>query len=141
MMDTIEIKIRGYHMDVFGHVNNARYLEFLEEARWALFDHKLGLESLARDGFAFTVVNININYRQPAFLRDLLVVETSVKEWRSRSAILHQEVKNKKGGYTIADADVTFVMVDARTQKAAMLEGELKEKLVGMMKDEHAQRA
>ncbi|XLM23374.1 thioesterase, partial [Chromobacterium piscinae] len=28
------IKVRGYHLDLFGHVNNARYLEFLEEARW-----------------------------------------------------------------------------------------------------------
>ncbi len=26
------IKVRGFHIDVFQHVNNARYLEFLEEA-------------------------------------------------------------------------------------------------------------
>jgi len=26
----IEIKIRGYHIDMFRHVNKARYLEFLE---------------------------------------------------------------------------------------------------------------
>jgi len=25
-----EIKVRGFHTDMFGHVNNARYLEFLE---------------------------------------------------------------------------------------------------------------
>ena len=25
------IKVRGYHLDVYQHVNNARYLEFLEE--------------------------------------------------------------------------------------------------------------
>ena len=29
-----QIKVRGYHLDVYQHVNNARYLEFLEEARW-----------------------------------------------------------------------------------------------------------
>lgn len=28
-----QIKVRGYHLDVYQHVNNARYLEFLEEAR------------------------------------------------------------------------------------------------------------
>ena len=26
-----QIKVRGYHLDVYQHVNNARYLEFLEE--------------------------------------------------------------------------------------------------------------
>lgn len=34
----IVLKVRGYHVDVFGHVNHARYLEFLEEARWAFFE-------------------------------------------------------------------------------------------------------
>lgn len=29
-----QIKVRGYHLDVYQHVNNARYPEFLEEARW-----------------------------------------------------------------------------------------------------------
>ena len=28
-----KIKVRGFHLDVYQHVNNARYLEFLEEAR------------------------------------------------------------------------------------------------------------
>ncbi|BBO74486.1 thioesterase [Desulfosarcina widdelii] len=134
-MGATEIMIRGYHMDVFGHVNNARYLEFLEEARWALFDHKMGLEVLAQEGFVLTVVNININFRQPAFLHDLLMVETNVKKWGSRSAILYQQVKNKKDEHVIADAEVTFVMVDVKTQKATMLEGGLKERLVSLMRD------
>ena len=33
-----EIKIRGYHTDQFGHVNHARYLEFMEEGRWVYFE-------------------------------------------------------------------------------------------------------
>ncbi len=28
MKSFIEIKVRNYHLDQFGHVNNARYLEF-----------------------------------------------------------------------------------------------------------------
>lgn len=134
-MHTIEIKVRGYHLDVFGHVNNARYLEFLEEARWALFDNKVNLEDLAKDGFVFTVVNINISYRQPAFLHDVLCVETSMANFGKRSAILRQTVKNKATGVTIADADVTFVMVAIKEQKAAALEGRLKERLMQVLEN------
>jgi thioesterase III len=134
-MHTIEIKVRGYHMDVFGHVNNARYLEFLEEARWALFDNKVNLEDLAKDGFVFTVVNINISYRQPAFLHDVLRVETHMANFGKRSAILRQTVINKATGATIADADVTFVMVAIKEQKAAVLEGRLKERLMQVVED------
>jgi thioesterase-3 len=35
--------VRGYHLDLFGHVNNARYLEFLEEARWDWFEQRTDL--------------------------------------------------------------------------------------------------
>ena len=55
------IQIRGYHLDVYGHVNNARYLEFLEEGRWTMFDGKIDLDEWRKNGRSFYVVNININ--------------------------------------------------------------------------------
>jgi len=125
MIHTIEIKIRGYHLDLFGHVNNARYLEFLEEARWAAFEKAVDLERLARNGHAFTVVNININYRRPALMNDVLNIETQVVKWGRRSAVIRQEVKNGRNGEMVADADVTFVIFDTREKKTAVLEGDL----------------
>lgn len=44
------IKVRGYHLDIYQHVNNARYLEFLEEGRWAAFEKNLDIEQLALKG-------------------------------------------------------------------------------------------
>ena len=133
MVHTIEIKVRGYHIDVFGHVNNARYLEYLEEARWAFFDARQGIVEMARKGFAFNVVNINISYRRPAKLNDLLSVETGLEKVGKRSAVLYQKVINKDSVETVADAHITFVMLDMKKQKAAPLEGELKETLLGAM--------
>ena len=52
-MHQIDIKVRGYHLDLYGHVNNARYLEFLEEARWAYFDDEADLVAYMHEGFAF----------------------------------------------------------------------------------------
>ncbi len=31
----MKLTVRNYHLDGYGHVNNARHLEFFEEARWA----------------------------------------------------------------------------------------------------------
>ena len=132
MIHTIEIKIRGYHLDLFGHVNNARYLEFLEEARWAAFEKTVDLEQMARKGWAFTVVNVNINYRRPALMNDVLRIETHIAEWRRRSAVVRQEVVQAQGGELVADADVTFVIFDTTKQKTAILEGALLEMLNGV---------
>lgn len=125
MIHTIEIKVRGYHVDVFGHVNNARYLEFLEEARWAAVEESMDVRNIMQNGYTFNVVNININYRRPAVPNDVLIIETVLAEISSRSAVIRQTLKLKGTNNIIADADVTFVMYDIRQKKAAVLEGEL----------------
>jgi thioesterase-3 len=126
VVHSIEIKIRGYHLDLFGHVNNARYLEFLEEARWAMFEDQADLHLQAQKGYAFTVVNINIAYRRAAYMNDILVVESAITQINRRSAVIHQCVKRKGGDAAlVAEADVTFVFLDTRQQKSALLEGEL----------------
>ena len=79
MSHVIEIKVRGYHLDLFRHVNNARYLEFLEEARWSFLEVTNNLTILDQYGYAFAVVNININYRRAAYMGEILRVVTSMK--------------------------------------------------------------
>lgn len=125
MIHTLDIKIRGYHIDVFGHVNNARYLEFLEEARWAAFERTVDLQTIARKGYAFTVVNININYRRPAVMNEMLQVETQIRRLGRRSGVIDQVVTLKNTDTRVADAEVTFVMYDIHTRRSALLEGEL----------------
>lgn len=125
MIHTLDIKIRGYHIDVFGHVNNARYLEFLEEARWAAFEAKADLQTLAQKSLVFTVVNININYRRPAVMNDLLRIETQIKQLGRRSGVIHQAVKHIDTDTVVADAEVTFVLFDINQKKSANFDGEL----------------
>ena len=73
----ILLKVRGYHVDVFGHVNHARYLEFLEEARWAFFEEWPALTAaLHAWGIVHAVVNINIDYKSQATVGHLLRIET-----------------------------------------------------------------
>jgi len=111
-----EIKVRGYHLDMFGHVNNARYLELLEEGRWAFFDGNPRFFYRLK-GVTFLVVNININYRAAATLGDVLEVRTGIAKVGNTSGVMHQEIFNKDSGKLIADADVTFVIADAESGK------------------------
>ncbi len=130
MVHAIEIKVRGYHLDIFGHVNNARYLEFLEEARWSIIEERIQLDSLFGKGYLFIVVNININYRRPAFLNQIIRIETLLKSMKTHSGILSQVVKLKDNDTVVADAEVTFVILDSKTQKPLKIEGELEQLLL-----------
>ncbi|WP_426575936.1 acyl-CoA thioesterase [Xenorhabdus stockiae] len=127
-MSTI-IKVRGYHIDVFQHVNNGRYLEFMEAARWDLFSDSDTLQWLNNNKIAFIIANININYRHPAVLGDELEVHSSMQELRNKSGTFFQKIIRKGDNRIIADALSTFVCVDLKTQQTLVLEGELRERL------------
>ena len=125
MPHIIEIKVRGYHLDVYGHVNNARHLEFLEEARWAIIEERIDINTLIQKGYLFVVVNINISYRRPAFLSEILSIETCLTAMKTHSAGLRQTSRLKGTNQIVTEAQITFVLLDSRTQKPIKLEGEI----------------
>lgn len=126
------IKVRGYHLDVYQHVNNARYLEFLEEARWEWLERKEAFHWLSDNQMAFVVVNININYRRPAVLGDVLTIDSQLLQLNGKSGVLSQKVLLGEE-IVVADATLTFVCIDLATQKALPLEGDFKARLESML--------
>lgn len=127
-----QIKVRGFHLDVYQHVNNARYLEFLEEARWEGLENSTCFRWMVEHNIAFVVVNININYRRPAVLSDLLTITSELKQLNDKSGILRQVITRGAENDVVADALITFVCIDLKTQKSLPLEGTLREHLEGM---------
>ncbi|MCU0664422.1 MAG: acyl-CoA thioesterase [Myxococcota bacterium] len=116
------IRIRGYHLDMFGHVNNARFLEFLEEARWQLLESHAGLETIAAGTFVLAVVNININYRKPVLFNHEIEVWAGIDSFSRRSAAIKQEIRFAGTQEVACDALVTFVVADPKTGTALSLD-------------------
>ena len=129
MLHHTYIKVRGYHLDGYQHVNNARYLEFLEEARWGYLEQHGDIEHFEQLGLAWVIVNININYRFAATNGQTLEIATQFSQIGSKSAVIHQVIKVQGSDTVVADADITFVCLDRKTGKAALIEGALKQRL------------
>lgn len=138
MTHRTEIKVRGYHLDLYQHVNNARYLEFMEEARWRFFEEYGDLPRFLNSGLALIVVNININYRRAASMNEQLVIESELEDIRRRSVVIRQRIKLADDDSLITDAAVTFVIVDPTQNKAVPLEGDLKALLEEMQAKQQA---
>lgn len=119
------IPVRGYHIDVYQHVNNARYLEFMEEARWRWLENLPAFSWMQQKGIAFVVVNININYRTPAVLGDVLRIESELIRLSTKSGVISQNMVRSADEAPVVDATLTFVCIDLATQRALPLEGEL----------------
>jgi thioesterase III len=127
MKGKLQIKVRGYHLDMFSHVNNARYLEFLEEARWELIEEsKINFNYYAEKGLSLAVVNINIDYKFPAGFGSVLEIITETKKLGNRSITLNQKIFIEGTETIVIDADVVFVIIDSETGRAIELTEEIK---------------
>lgn len=125
-MDITEAKVRGYHLDLYGHVNNARYLEFLEEGRWSFYENRVDRDEIHQRGLALVVVNNTINYRYPATLHDLLEIHTTVSKVGNKSITFDQKIYLKKDKTLVLDASVVFVVLDRKTNKAVEINDDLR---------------
>jgi len=130
------IKVRGYHTDFYGHVNNARYLEFYEEDRWAWLDRAVDLRQWMKKGLTFAIVNINISYRQAVMLGSTIEISTRLERIGGRSATLKQEIVMVDTGQVASDALVTFVITD-KNGRALNMKGDVAEiqELISLAKE------
>ena len=129
LTDYIRIKVRGYHLDQHGHLNNSGYIEFLEEARWVLFENYNAVEFFSKLDLALTLVNTNINYRRPCYLNETLEIHTKVMRIGNTSCKMEQSIYLEGSSTVIAEATNTFVLMDKNSTKAVPIEGKLREKL------------
>lgn len=136
---SINIKVRGYHLDIYRHVNNGRYLEFLEEGRWDYFDRHRFIPLFESLQLGFVVANININYRRPAYADEVIQVQTRLQRIGNKSGQMQQQVwlLNDHGDAEtlVADATVTFCLMDEATQRAVEIQGELRTILETMLEE------
>ena len=111
----MSVRVRNYHLDGYGHVNNARYLEFLEEARWAFFEEHGLLSEI--DGLMLVVVRTDIRYRRAAVDGDILRFEGRLKELTSRHIILTQNIVLPSGKNAV-EAEITLMVVSAESGRS-----------------------
>lgn len=127
MSFSTDIKVRGFHIDVFGHMNNARYLELMEEARWQYVEATSFGALLKANNWGFAVVNINITYKKPAFAGNVLTFKIEVTRMGNSSMTLQQSIYLKGTDTLIAQADVTFVVLNLANNRPVKITDDLKE--------------
>lgn len=122
----MEIIVRSTEIDVNGHVNNAKYLEYLEWGREEWYERSgLDYETFLRMGIQTVTVNININYRHECRQGDVLTITTSPERAGNSSYVLKQTIVNSRG-VLCADALVTSVTMDSAARRSREIPGQLR---------------
>ena len=111
-------QVRVYYEDTdfSGIVYHASYLRFMERGRTNYLrligaDHRALFEQAAAEvpGFAFVVRHMDIAFRKPAFMDDVLTILTAPEEVKGASITLHQKVMRGDDVLVEAHVQVAFV--------------------------------
>jgi len=125
METALEIVVRPTEVDVNGHVNNAKYVEYMEWGREEWYERKgLPYDRLFALGAVTVTVNLNLNFRQECRQGEVLIITTRPERLGRTSFALRQEIR-KRGGAVAAEGVVTMVTIDPATRKSRPVPDEL----------------
>lgn len=106
------IPIRWRDMDAYGHVNNAVFLNYLEEARDAMVRRLFGR---GEEAFDYVVARVAIDFRRPLHQDDGEVVARCRVQRVGHSSLRTREELVTRDGLLAAEAEAVLVAHDRRT--------------------------
>ena len=114
-----EIEIRWSDVDAYGHVNNAVFLTYLEEARDEWLERALSSEG---DAWDYVIARVEIDFRRELTLADDRVVARCGLHSLGTSSLRTREELVTRGAATAAEAEAVLVARDRATRSSRPLE-------------------
>ena len=111
------IAIEASDIDFMGHVNNANYLKWVQDAVIAHWERFAPSEALATH--LWVALKHEITYRKPAFIDDDVIAEVLLKNVHGARAFYRTIIK--RGEEVLAEVESSWCCVDAQTQRPVRL--------------------
>lgn len=112
-----ETVVQETHLDVFGHMNNARYLELFEEARWDIITtNGFGLAKIKETGQGPVILEVNLKFIKELYARTKIKISVECTEYSGKVGKLKQQMLNEKNE-VCAELIVVFGLFDLKARK------------------------
>ncbi len=124
-----KLRVRYGETDQMGVVYYGNYAEYLEQGRTEWL-RALGItyKSMEENDIQLPVVNLTIDYKQPARYDDVISISTELKKLPTARIDFYYEIHNSEGTL-LATASTTLVFIDKHTNKLRRAPAYLMEKL------------
>ncbi len=111
MKHSYKTEVRGYELDSYGHVNNAVYVSYTEQARWEILKNAGLLTSFLDRNLLLVVTETNIRYMRELKLFDKIEITTRIKFEAPYLVFIH-DILNLTDNLKAAKAEVKTLLID-----------------------------
>jgi acyl-CoA thioester hydrolase len=126
-MHEIQINVRFGETDALGHINNASYFIYLEEAR-IRFIEMLGYRMDTKN-WNFILASTKCDFASQGYFNQILSIKTYVSKIGTKSFQLDHVISCDRTGEIIARANAVMVYFDFENQRSEPLPDSLKNAL------------
>jgi acyl-CoA thioester hydrolase len=110
-------------IDDLEHVNNVVYLRWVQEVAAAHWVNVASEEM--KQKYSWVVLRHEIDYRNPAFLGDKLIVRTWVSSCEGVRSVRNVKFYQSGGGELVAETKTTWCLLDSQTMKPRRIEEDI----------------
>jgi len=113
-----DLIIKEHHLDCFGHMNNAAYLQVLEEARWEMTQESgFGIKQILEKKWGPTLLDVHLQFKREIRLRDEVRITTQVESYEGKVGVVVQEIIRKSTEEVLCVARFKVGLFDLTTRK------------------------
>ena len=113
-----DVQIKEIHLDSFGHVNNAVYVQLYEEARWDFITKNgFGLEVIQRDQVGPVLLDLQVRFKREIKNREFIKIKSQTREIISSKIILLEQKMINSDGKIASEALFTVGFFDMQERK------------------------
>ena len=126
-----KMKVRFGDCDMFGHLNNAKYITYLEQARVDYFRDFPGINFQApqeKVNHSMILAEVTCSYKSPAFMDETLLVKVRTSELKRSSFIMEYELVEENTERLVATGRTVGVMYDYKAKKSVAIPEEFRKK-------------
>jgi acyl-CoA thioester hydrolase len=112
-----QTQILEHHLDSFGHVNNAKYLELYEQARWDFISKNgYGLKEIVQNKKGPIVLDVSCRFKRELTNREKITIRSESLDVKGKISHMKQEIF-KEDGTLASDATFTFGFMDLEARR------------------------
>ena len=122
-----ELDVRPDDIDMFNHVHNSKYLDYVLAARYEQMERCYGMSwgQFTAQGFGWVVAKVTINFKRPLKIGEKMIVRTGILEMNEKGSNVQFEIVNKATGKVSSDGIFDYVMIDLKTQRSCKVNEEM----------------
>ena len=116
-----EFRVRPDDIDMFHHVHNSKYFDYVLAARYDQMErcYGMGMEKFLERGFGWVIRTAHVDYKRALTMGDYFVVKTGIETINDKGCRVQFAITNKDTGKVCCDGYFDYVMIDMATGRGA----------------------